>query len=93
MSRTPGITFKATDGTYVILFRDGCRTEETRFTIAHELGHILLGHLDYRQSVYDQYPDFAESEANYFAVALFTHDLIRKYGKETLAGARYGQTD
>lgn len=77
----PGIAFKTTDGTPVILFRDGRPDLETRFTVAHELGHILLGHLDYRESFYGKYPDFAESEANYFAVSILTHDIICKYGQ------------
>ena len=78
---TTGIAFRTLDGTPAILFKEGRPSAETRFTIAHELGHILLGHLDYRRSFDEQYPGFAESEANYFAVALLTHDLISQYGQ------------
>lgn len=77
---TTGISFRASDGTPVILFDDSRPLLETRFTAAHELGHILLGHLDYRKSLKDAYPAFAESEANYFAVSMLVYDLIRQYG-------------
>ena len=30
---------------FLILFRDGMSPGRTRFTVAHELGHIFLGHL------------------------------------------------
>lgn len=42
---TAGISFRASDGTPVILFDDSRSPIEIRFTAAHELGHILLGHL------------------------------------------------
>lgn len=79
---TAGISFRAPDGTPVILFDDSRPPLEARFTAAHELGHILLGHLDYRKSLKEAYPAFAESEANYFAVSILVHDLIRQYGYE-----------
>lgn len=80
--KTPGITFVTRDGTPVILFESSMTPLEIQFTIAHELGHILLGHLNYRKSVKDLYPDFAESEANYFAVAILVHNLVCQYGQE-----------
>lgn len=80
--KEPGVAFVVEDGTPVILFNDTMTPLEIQFTVAHELGHILLGHLNYRKSVRDRYPDFAESEANYFAVAVIAHNLICQYGQE-----------
>ena len=77
-----GISFKTTDGTPVILVDDSLPPLEARFIAAHELGHILLGHLDYRVAQKEAYPDFAESEANYFAVSILVYDIIRQYGQE-----------
>lgn len=77
---TSGISFKMTDGTPAILFDSSLSPMEVRFTVAHELGHILLGHLDYRGSMKEAYPAFAESEANYFAVSMLVYDIIRQYG-------------
>lgn len=90
---TTGISFGASDGTPVILFDDRRPPLETRFTAAHELGHILLGHLDYRKSLKEAYPAFAESEANYFAVSILVYDLIRQYGNEGVQGEAKGQTN
>lgn len=49
-----------------------------RFTVAHELGHILLGHLSYRMEN-KAIPDFAENEANCFAAALIANDILCTY--------------
>lgn len=32
-------------GQYIVYYNDFCTPERCRFTLAHELGHILLGHL------------------------------------------------
>jgi len=84
-SKEPGGAFVMEDGTPVILYDNSMTPLEIQFTVAHELGHILLGHLNYRKSVRDRYPDFAEAEANYFAVAVIVHNLICEYGKEVLS--------
>lgn len=43
-AQTDGLTFYA--GTEsVILYSEACSPERIRFTIAHELGHIVLGHV------------------------------------------------
>lgn len=39
------------DGHPVIFVSDQCSTERQRFTVAHELGHILLGHVGKYQMV------------------------------------------
>lgn len=82
---TPGICLKQPDGPAVILYDRDRPARERRFAIAHELGHILLGHLDYRTGRNGSYPEFAESEANYFAVSLIAHDLICGYGGEAVS--------
>lgn len=46
-------------------------TSRRRFTLAHELGHVLLGHnldvLHFRHSELDNREDFEEAQANIFA--------------------------
>ena len=44
---------------FVIYFNDTLSSRRIRFTIMHELGHIILNHTEHS--------DLAESEANYFA--------------------------
>lgn len=67
-----------------VILCDGTRpTDELRYTIAHELGHILLGHLSFRAE-HGIEPPQAEMEANAFAAALIAQDLIQTYGKRPL---------
>lgn len=89
--KKPGVAFRQKNGTNVILFDNTGTALQTQFTVAHELGHILLGHLDYRKSVHDPYPAFAETEANYFAVAILVHNLINKYGVEEVQEMERGR--
>lgn len=58
-----------------ITFYNDCVTSQRRkrFTLAHELGHIVLGHIDDNKistGVSDEQYDFYEKEANYFAKRL-----------------------
>lgn len=46
-------------GKYVILYDDSCVSAFQRFTVMHEIGHILLGH--------KQESELANQMANYFA--------------------------
>ena len=64
----------------IILVDSRMPKEELRYTIAHELGHILLGHLSFRMENGAQPPQ-AEMEANAFAAALIAQDLILTYGE------------
>lgn len=82
-TKNPGISFRASDGTPVILFDSDRSDLEIRFTAAHELGHILLGHLDYRSKEKDSYPNYAELEANFFAISIITHDILQEYAAMT----------
>ena len=43
-AQTDGLTFYA-GAKPVILYSEACSPERIRFTIAHELGHIVLGHV------------------------------------------------
>ena len=61
-----------------ILCDDSRPREEVRYIIAHELGHILLGHLSFRKES-GGYAPYMETEANIFAAVLLAHDL---YGRE-----------
>ena len=61
---------------YIIIFNDSPYISEKRkvFTLAHELGHIILGHLSILESFkiyHSNHPNWHfEREANYFAVCL-----------------------
>ena len=64
----------------IILYDDERPIEEIRFTVAHELGHILLGHLNYRQKD-GVIPEWAEQEANTFASVLIANEILKQCGK------------
>lgn len=55
------VVLEVSKGVYqtVIYYNDQMPTERIRFTLMHEIAHIILGH--------QQHSDLAESEANYFA--------------------------
>ena len=66
-----GISLK-TGGQYYIVFNDEIQhAGRIRFTLAHEIGHILLGHVEnitfYRNSEMDSDTDEREVQANIFA--------------------------
>lgn len=62
-------------GRFIIRYNDVQCIERQRFTIMHEIGHILLGH--------KTESDLADKMANYFAAyALAPSPLIHEYGVE-----------
>lgn len=70
-----------------------------RFTIAHEIGHILLGHegVSFRDTNYQQYNDFIkrmnEVNANSFAAELLMPEkLLRKALENTMFELNYDAT-
>jgi len=77
-----GMIEKRDDGSVVIYYKITDHPNRQRFTIAHELGHFFLGHLDghkkmfrdttknYSLSTYDIY----EQEANDYAARLLMPD-------------------
>lgn len=50
------------DGTQAILYSTTCDEQQARFTIAHEVGHIILNHNNFKGNI--------EKEANSFAARL-----------------------
>lgn len=61
-----GFGFMRPDGIYVIVINDAQPIERQRFTIAHELGHFVLGHFSKK----DLDEETKEAEANFFAARL-----------------------
>jgi len=60
---------------YWIFYNDEMIFERIRFTIMHEIGHIILGHTEHSE--------LAESEANHFAAyALAPPPLVHRAGVE-----------
>lgn len=59
---------------WVIIYNDKCSRQRCRFTVAHELGHIFLGHeLEKRNRItqtFKRSDSYAEHEANIFASRL-----------------------
>ncbi len=59
---------------WYIVYNDSCSKQRCRFTVAHELGHIFLGHeLEKRNRLtktFKQSLSYAEQEANIFASRL-----------------------
>ncbi len=69
------------EGKPYIICKSGLPKELLRYTIAHELGHILLGHLTFREKN-GEYPMYMETEANIFAAVMIALDLNGKRWKE-----------
>ena len=73
-ARTDGFTF-AVCGSPIVFFKAGTSRQRARFTIAHELGHICLNHLEWnRPTVVNREPgphdNPRETAANQFAARL-----------------------
>lgn len=71
ITQLTGFTIEA-DGKYFICYNQNIKTQEIRFTIAHEMGHILLNHLH----IEDEH-NF-EQEANMFAYRLLMPLCVMK---------------
>lgn len=74
VARSDGLSFFA-GNTPVVLYNETCTSERIRFTVAHELGHIVLGHVspgDITTVNREPSPqdDPRETEANQFAARL-----------------------
>ena len=74
--RTDGFTF-AVCGSPMVFFNAGTSRQRARFTIAHELGHICLNHLEWnRPTVVNREPgphdNPRETAANQFAARLLS---------------------
>ena len=79
MRESSGVCF-AIGGNQPVIAFDADRDDlEIRYTVAHELGHILLGHLRFRSGVKEIMPNFAEAEANIFAATLMANDILCRY--------------
>ncbi len=82
------------DGTYRIHMDDGWGKiaygeDGTRFAIAHEFGHIFLGHFELTQAERDSRKDEIEEQADAYALALVGEESMRK----TYDNSTNGSTD
>lgn len=65
--------FDASNMEYVIYYDDvNAGRKKQRFSVAHEIGHIILGHID--EGIENS--DKAETEANYFAGYILCPDCL-----------------
>jgi hypothetical protein len=78
LMRNDGFTIRNSAGKIQVFFDEQCSPQRTRFTLAHELGHIYLGHLEgagsIQYSARNEEPletkDPSERAANIFASRL-----------------------
>lgn len=70
---TEGFSFYR-NGESIIYFNDNRHTSKIRFTVAHEIGHCLLGHIRNSKKSgkynYRSYKKITETQANIFAIHL-----------------------
>lgn len=76
-----GLTFLFSDGTPGVFVNVAAVAERARFTLAHEIGHVLLGHLGGGRSIVDlrvdpHDPAREESAANIFAAHLLLPEPV-----------------
>ena len=70
--------FNTDDGRYVTLCAEGLPPKEQDFVLAHELGHIFMGHLTERRNCTS---DEAERMANIFGAVMLALSLYDEYKK------------
>lgn len=68
--------FKDTAG---ILFDEDLPTLQLRFTVAHEIAHIMLGHVSFRGEWDRKHAEISEREADTFAVQLLANELRERF--------------
>ena len=95
--QTPGVCFMSEEGRPTVLY-DGRRPPQAlRFVVAHELGHLFLGHVkgELAEELRSAWARFRlpssstavmEREADLFAAVLLAFDLLCQYGVEERGG-------
>jgi len=75
--------YKVKKNGYIVLYNDLCSIKRQRWTLAHELGHIVLNHLKdnkltkiCRNNITDEEYIFMEKEANEFAAQFLANSNI-----------------
>ncbi|MGT2885099.1 ImmA/IrrE family metallo-endopeptidase [Streptococcus ferus] len=64
------ITLDNSEGNYIVELRGDGKSNRDRFTIAHELGHLFLGHVNQYETLYRRGANELEYAANEFAADL-----------------------
>lgn len=69
-----------TNGKYRIYIDINKHNRRSNYTEAHEVGHIVLGHFKYKESIRKQYYEYLDYQANLFASELLMPEhLIIEY--------------
>jgi Zn-dependent peptidase ImmA (M78 family) len=66
LKKADGVSHLGADGIIFIMYKRNCAPVRKRFTLAHELGHIVLDHIEDGESEEHSNP-LQEAEANAFA--------------------------
>jgi len=79
--KVDAVTMPLKDGTFVIFVNISHSENRIRFTIAHELGHIALGHCNYGASLFSlsNRSNTIEREADIFASELLMPSIHVKH--------------
>ncbi len=88
-----GMSFRC-DDKYIIVYNDNKPPNRIKFTIAHELGHILLGHLEYNykdlnERTLNNVKAKFEYEADTFASNLLAPPQMIDYAEATFNDFEY----
>jgi len=69
-----GLTFGHAQGAQIILYNEEKCVSRRRFTICHEIGHIVCGHKKHGRA--------EEAEANFFASQLLMPDALLRFARD-----------
>jgi hypothetical protein len=86
--KTDAKTFLLEDGFYITIYNEKLHPKRIRWTIGHEIGHIILGHLKFEKTYANiglsgEEREVLEDEANIFCAELMAPFCILKELKAT----------
>jgi Predicted Zn peptidase len=86
--KTDAKTFCLEDGSYITIYNENLHPKRIRWTLGHEIGHIILGHLKFEKTYANiglsgEEREVLEDEANIFCAELLAPFCILKELKAT----------